>query len=173
MKSAVSPKNSPLPVVLAEFTATLANNAVMIIPTAPPTPWQGNTSSVSSKDVLDFQCTTTLLMIEANVPMNKLEGMVTKPAAGVIATRPTTDPIQNPTAEGFLPRATSKRIHANPAAAAAVLVVANAEAANAPAPTALPALNPNHPNHSKPVPRRTKGMFAGAIAAFFSVLFLK
>ena len=70
-----------------------------------------------------------LLMIEAKVPMNKLEGTVTNPAAGVIATRPTTEPIQKPTAEGFLPRATSKSIHASPAAAAAVFVVAKAEAA--------------------------------------------
>jgi len=26
----------------------------MIIPTKPPTPWQGNTSNVSSNEVLDF-----------------------------------------------------------------------------------------------------------------------
>src|SRR5690349_12674080 len=97
----------------------------------------------------------------AKVPMNKLEGIVTKPAAGVMATRPTTAPIQNPRAEGFLPRTASKRIQARPAAADAVLVVAKADAARAPALNALPALNPNHPNHSKPVPRRTKGMLAG------------
>src|SRR6188768_1378633 len=105
-----------------------------------------------------------LLMIAANVPMNKLEGIVTKPAAGVMATRPTTEPIQKPTAEGFLPRAASSKTQARPAAAAAVFVVAKAEAANGPAPKALPALKPNHPNHSKPVPSNTKGMLAGDIA---------
>src|SRR3989337_2069956 len=173
MNKAVSPKNKPFPVVLALFTAVLASNAVMIIPTAPPTPWQGNTPNVPSKGVLDFQCTTTLLMIAANVPINKLEGIVTNPAAGVIATNPTTEPIQKPTAEGFLPLAASKRIHASPAAAAAVLVVAKAEAAKAPAPTALPALKPNHPNHNKPVPKRTNGMLAGEMVDFFSDLFLK
>src|SRR6188508_1148152 len=104
-----------------------------------------------------------LLIIAANVPMNKLEGIVTNPAAGVMATRPTTAPIQNPRAEGFLPRVASNKIQARPAAADAVLVVAKAEAANGPAPKALPALKPNHPNQSKPVPSNTKGMFAGAI----------
>ena len=72
-----------------------------------------------------------------------------------MATSPTTAPIQNPSTEGFLPFKTSKNIHANPAAAAAVLVVANAETDKALAPPADPALNPNHPNHSKPVPMRT------------------
>src|SRR6188768_4276702 len=103
-------------------------------------------------------------MIAANVPMNKLEGMVTKPAAGVMATSPTTAPIQNPSADGFLPRVASNKIQARPAAAEAVFVVAKAEAANGPAPKALPALKPNHPNHSKPVPSNTKGMLAGDIA---------
>src|SRR5688572_11516093 len=173
MNKAVSPKNNPLPVVFAPLTAVLASKAVMIIPTAPPTPWQGNTSNVSSREVLDFQCTTTLLMIAANVPINKLEGIVTNPAAGVMATKPTTEPIQKPTAEGFLPLAASYNTQARPAAAAAVFVVANAEAANAPAPRALPALKPNQPNHSKPVPKRTKGIFAGEIVVLCSDLFLK
>ena len=52
-------------------------------------------------------------MMAENVPMNKLEGMVTNPAAGVMATSPTTEPMQKPTAEAFLPRAASKRIQAS------------------------------------------------------------
>src|SRR5688572_16366936 len=114
-----------------------------------------------------------LLMIAANVPINSEEGIVTKPAAGVIATRPTTAPIQKPSADGFLPRAASHRIQARPAAADAVFVVANAEAAKAPALKALPALKPNQPNQSKPVPNNTKGTLAGEIAGFFSPLFLR
>src|SRR5882762_2969804 len=109
----------------------------------------------------------------ATVPMKIPEGTVTKPAAGVMATRPTTAPMQNPRAEGFLPRAESKNTHASPAAAEAVLVVAKAEAAKGPADNALPALKPNHPNHSNPVPNRTKGMLAGAIAAFTTDLSLR
>src|SRR5688572_24252518 len=112
-------------------------------------------------------------MMAAKVPINKLEGIVTNPAAGVMATRPTTAPIQNPSAEGFLPLTASNNTQQRPAAADAVLVVANADAANGPAPSALPALNPNHPNQRRPVPRRTKGIFAGAIATFSSDLFLK
>src|SRR5688572_27487903 len=114
-----------------------------------------------------------LLISDAIVPMNKLEGMVTNPAAGVIATSPTTVPIQNPRADGFLPLTASNRIQQRPAAAEAVFVVAKADAAKGPAPIALPALKPNHPNHSRPVPRSTKGMFAGDMATFSSDLFLK
>src|SRR5258706_8123598 len=112
-------------------------------------------------------------MMAANVPMNKLEGTVTNPAAGVMATSPTTEPIQNPTAEGFLPRAASNKTQARPAAAAAVLVTAKAEAAKVPALKALPALKPNQPNQSSPVPSNTKGMLAGEIVVFFSDLSLK
>src|SRR5688500_17617780 len=98
-----------------------------------------------------------LLIIAANVPINREEGIVTKPAAGVIATSPTTAPIQKPSAEGFLPRAASHNIQARPAAADAVFVVAKAEAAKAPALSALPALKPNQPNHNNPVPNNTNG----------------
>src|SRR5687767_7909244 len=93
--------------------------------------------------------------IAANAPINMLCGTATKPAAGVIATRPTTAPIQKPNTEGFLPLSTSKNIHERPAAAAAVFVVANAETLKALAPKAEPALKPNQPNHSKPVPINT------------------
>src|SRR5688500_4526105 len=112
-------------------------------------------------------------MMAAKVPMNKLEGMVTNPAAGVMATRPTTAPIQNPSADGFLPLSESNKIQESPAAADAVFVVANADAASAPALKALPALNPNHPNHRRPVPRSTNGMFAGETGVFTSFLFLR
>ena len=90
--------------------------------------------------------------------------MPTKPAAGVIATKPTTAPIQNPNTDGFFPLITSKNIQAKPAAAAAVFVVANAFTANELAPNAEPALKPNHPNQSKPVPIKSYGIFAGGIS---------
>src|SRR6188768_4319986 len=98
--------------------------------------------------------------------MKILCGIGTKPAAGVMATRPTTAPIQKPSTEGFLPRRTSKNIHERPAAAAAVFVVAKAETANAFAPRAEPALKPNQPNQSKPVPISTYGILAGGISRF-------
>src|SRR5687767_1078569 len=96
-----------------------------------------------------------LEMIAATTPMKILCGMATKPAAGVMATRPTTAPIQKPSTEGFLPFSTSKNIQLKPAAAAAVLVVAKAETANGPEDNAEPALKPNQPNQSKPVPINT------------------
>src|SRR4051812_39462687 len=94
-------------------------------------------------------------IIAATTPIKMLCGIATKPAAGVIATRPTTAPMQKPITDGFLPRSTSKNIQDKPAAAAAVFVVANAETDNALAAPAEPALKPNHPNQSKPVPIKT------------------
>src|SRR5262245_1828227 len=136
------------------------------MPTMPPTPWHGNTSSVSSSvDALFFQCTQRFEITLATVPMNMLSPMLTYTAAGVMATSPTTAPTQPPSADGLCPRIPSKKIQASPAAADAVLVVANAMAACPEADNAEPALKPNQPNQSIPVPRMTKGMFAGVCAS--------
>ena len=81
--------------------------------------------------------------------------MLIKPAAGVIATRPTTAPMQVPIADGLRPCTASKMIHVNAAAAEAVVVVANAFTVSRFAPNAEPALKPNQPNHSRPVPSST------------------
>src|SRR5688572_459832 len=116
-----------LPVVIRP--PSLANTAVRTIPAIPPTPWQGNTSSVSSIVDLDFQCSATLLAAAASTPIAMLAGTETKPAAGVIATRPTTAPMQAPIADGLRPRLDSNAIHAIIAAADAVFVVANASTA--------------------------------------------
>ena len=107
-----------------------------------------------------------MLTMLATVPMQMLAPTVTKPAAGVIATNPTTAPMQAPSADGCLPREQSKNSHASMAAADAVLVVRNALAARPFAARAEPALNPNQPNHSIPVPRRTYGMWAGCTGDF-------
>src|SRR3546814_20437017 len=74
----------------------------------------------------DFQCTNILDTTLAISPINILWGIPTKPAAGVMATMPTTAPIQNPSAEGFRPLAPFNRIQPHPAAAEAVLVLAKA-----------------------------------------------
>ncbi len=87
--------------------------------------------------------------------MKMLCGIATKPAPGVMATNPTTAPIQKPRTDGFFPLSTSKNIQDSPAAAAAVLVVAKADTARVLAPKADPALNPNQPNQSRPVPMST------------------
>ena len=94
-------------------------------------------------------------MMAATKPIKMLCGMATKPAPGVMATKPTTAPMQKPSTDGFLPFSTSRNIQLKPAAAAAVFVVANADTDKVVAPNAEPALKPNHPNQSKPVPINT------------------
>src|SRR4029453_1359059 len=90
---------------------------------------------------------------------------VTKPDAGVIATRPATAPLAMPSAVG-LPRVShSASIQLRVAAAVAVLVATKAETASGLEARALPALNPNHPNHSKAAPVMVKGKLWGGMGS--------
>ena len=77
----------------------------------------------------------------------------TKPAAGVIATSPATAPEATPSVVDFLLLPCFHQRPSQAPAAAPRLVARNADAARPFAPNALPALNPNHPNHRMPVPR--------------------
>ena len=61
-----------------------------------------------------------------NAPIKIACGMLTKPAAGVIATRPTTAPIHAPSADNLCPIILSRKTHAIAAAAAATVVVPKA-----------------------------------------------
>ena len=66
----------------------------------PPTPWLANTSSVSStRPDLWNASMVTLLITEATKPIKTLSPKLTNPAAGVMATKPTTAPMQAPTAD--------------------------------------------------------------------------
>src|SRR5215212_2517586 len=85
-----------------------------------------------------------------------------KPAAGVTATRPTTIAVAAPTAVALPTRITSRNVQTTSVAAGASIVVMNASAAIGLAASALPALNPNQPNQSKPAPSRTKGTLCGS-----------
>src|SRR5712692_3346566 len=87
----------------------------------------------------------------------------TNPDAGVIATSPATAPLAAPRTVGFPRYSHSATIHANAAEAVAVLVTTNALVASAPAATALPALKPNHPNHSIEAPKTVIGRLCGAM----------
>src|SRR4030042_2297856 len=87
---------------------------------------------------------------------------VTKPAAGVIATNPTTAPVTVPRTVGRLCIQLTI-IHVKAAAAAAMLVATKALEASPPDVKALPALKPNHPNQSSPAPSTTMGMVLGSI----------
>ena len=87
----------------------------------------------------------------------------TNPQAGVMATRPATTPDAVPSTVGLPRDIHSAAIQASAAAAAAVLVVTNALTATPDASSALPALNPNHPNHNKPAPMTVRGRLCGGI----------
>ena len=86
------------------------------------------------------------------------------PAAGVIATSPTTMAVAAPTAVALEERTRSRRVQATSVATGASIVLVNARAAEALAPSALPALNPNQPNQRSPAPSSVKGTLCGRMA---------
>src|SRR6516164_10250248 len=94
---------------------------------------------------------------------------VTNPAAGVIATSPTTAATAAPTPEVLFFRALSSSTQVTTAAAADRLVVTKARLARPPAVSAEPALNPNQPNHSSDAPSMTKGTLCGPSCFGFGV----
>ena len=141
---------------------SFASTPVSSMPTTPPRPWQGNTSSVSSMPVRLLRCTATLLTRLATRPTTMLCPTVMKPAAGVTATRPTTAPMQAPMraglaaahpVEGHPPqhRRRGGRVGGGEGQRRRATLAASAE----------PALKPNQPNQSMPVPSITKGRLAG------------
>src|SRR6516165_2418483 len=87
----------------------------------------------------------------------------TKPAAGVIATRPATAPEIAPSALGrpFLIHSATHQPMA--AAAAPKCVATNALDANPFEASALPALNPNHPTHRRQAPVKLRTRLCGGI----------
>src|SRR5947209_4740611 len=86
---------------------------------------------------------------------------MTKPAAGVMTTRPATAPEQKPSTVG-LPRVThSSSGQTEQATAVARVVVVKALAAIPSEATALPALKPYQPTHSMPVPTMVKVRLCG------------
>ena len=90
----------------------------------------------------------------------------TKPAAGVIATSPATAPEIAPRALGFPLFHHSAVLQPRVAAAAPKCVATNALVARDPADRALPALNPNHPTHSKQAPMKLKTTLCGGMDCF-------
>ena len=99
------------------------------------------------------------------MPIANAPATVTKPAAGVIPTKPATAPDAPPNTEA-LPRTNfSIANQVNAPAAAATCVTSNALPANAFAANALPPLKPNQPTQIKPVPIKVKAKFEGAIGS--------
>src|SRR3954468_3894561 len=88
----------------------------------------------------------------ATIPITSTPVGLTKPEAGVMATRPATAPEMMPRTDG-LPRVIhSANIQASAAAAVAIWVTAMAMPALVLAETAEPALKPNQPTHSNDAP---------------------
>src|SRR5436309_9880425 len=87
----------------------------------------------------------------------------TYPDAGVMATRPATAPEIIPSTEGLFATTHSAAIQERAAAAAAICVTAIAMPALALAPSALPALNPNHPTHNNDAPMSESTRLCGAM----------
>src|SRR4051812_42187904 len=136
-------------------------------PATPPTRCTPTTSSASSYPNLYLMRTAS----EQSAPAMKPSAIepigLTKPAAGVMATRPATAPDAAPSVVGFPSRNFSTTIQPSIAAAVAVLVLTNAYAARLFAPSAEPALNPNQPNHNRPAPSNVNGKLGGRIGSFF------
>src|SRR5262247_3316608 len=91
---------------------------------------------------------------------------VTKPDAGVMATRPATAPDAAPSTVGLPRLIHSVNIQPRAAAAAPVLVAVKALAARPLASSALPALKPNQPTHSKDAPITVIGRLWGCIGCW-------
>src|SRR5256886_6896809 len=89
----------------------------------------------------------------------------TYPDAGVIATSPATAPAAAPRTLGAPLCSHDTVIHVSAAIAAAVLVTTNAFAASPPDASALPALNPNQPNHSSDAPSTVIVASCGSIGS--------
>src|SRR6266851_3370326 len=102
-------------------------------------------------------------MVPATAPITIAAIGVTKPAAGVMATSPATAPEAAPSTVGLPRDDHSVNIQPSAAAAVAVLVVMKAWAASPLAASALPALNPNHPNHRRLAPITVRGRLCGGI----------
>src|SRR5678815_5514355 len=104
----------------------------------------------------------TKLAHAARAPIAIADNGLTYPAAGVIATSPTTAPVAPPTAVACPDFHTSSISHTTSAVAAAACVVITAVAAIPSAASADPPLKPNHPTHRRPAPTRVNGTLCGS-----------
>jgi hypothetical protein len=89
----------------------------------------------------------------------------TKPAAGVIATRPATAPEAPPSSDGLPLPIHSSSDHTSTEAAVARKVLTKAMAATLPASSAEPALKPNQPTHRIDAPIMVNVRLCGLIAS--------
>src|SRR5678816_613118 len=103
-------------------------------------------------------------MTPARRPITTAAIGVTKPEAGVMATRPATAPDAAPSIVGLPVLIHSAIIQPSAAIDAAVCVAMKALDARPFAPRADPALNPNQPTHNIAAPITANGRLCGAMA---------
>src|SRR6202167_3613994 len=103
--------------------------------------------------------------IPASSPISSAGIGITNPDAGVIATSPATHPDIPPSMLGLPLCSHSAPIHPKAAAAAARCVATKALVASPEAASALPALNPNQPTHSRQAPITLSTMLCGLIGS--------
>src|SRR6266849_1504261 len=141
-----------------------ANTPVSSAPIVPPAPCTPKASSASSYPKAAF----TLVTIPkhntpATAPITSAGMGPTNPAAGVMATSPATAPEIAPNALALPFLIHSAALQLNAAAAAPKCVATNALDASELDASALPALNPNHPTHSRQAPMKLSTRLCGAI----------
>src|SRR5580704_2849269 len=103
--------------------------------------------------------------IPATNPIRSAGKGFTNPEAGVMATNPATAPEIPPSTLGFPLWIHSTNSQPNVAAAVAKCVATNALVASEDAASALPALNPNHPTHSRQAPMTLSTRLCGFIGS--------
>src|SRR5262252_4289092 len=141
-----------------------ANTPVRSAPIVPPAPCTPKASSASSYPNAAFTFVTIAKhTTPAMAPITNAGMGPTNPAAGVIATKPATAPEIAPSAlaRPFLIHSAALQLSA--AAAAPKCVATNALDASEPAASALPALNPNQPTHSRHAPMKLSTRLCGGI----------
>mmetsp|Transcript_51378 Transcript_51378/g.155627 ORF Transcript_51378/g.155627 Transcript_51378/m.155627 type:complete len:219 (+) Transcript_51378:355-1011(+) len=139
-----------------------AKTPVSTAPRRPPTPCKPKASRASSSlSTLLSNVTAKKQTGDATTPMAMAPSGLTKPAAGVMTTRPDTAPTMAAELVAVCVCSLTMKIMESMAAAAARHVVAMARAATASAARAEPALKPIQPNQSSPPPRRTNGTLKG------------
>src|SRR5690348_2225934 len=101
----------------------------------------------------------------ARKPISSAGNGFTKPEAGVMATRPATQPEIAPSTLGLPLCSHSAITQPNAAAAAPKCVATKALVASPEAASALPALNPNQPTHSRQAPIKLSTRLCGFIGS--------
>ena len=105
-------------------------------------------------------------------PINSAGNGFTKPDAGVMATSPATQPEMPPSTLGLPAVNHSARSQPSVAAAAPKCVATKALVASAEAASALPALNPNQPTHSRQAPMKLMTRLCGFMGSTWIALTL-